>query len=361
VAKIKYAEVYELINPSSSVEKLKKVIEEHPDYMVAYRNLGRSYQKNGQYNSAIEAFKTYFAEGRYNVVDIIAFAQSYFFTDQFAESIKLINEGLQKDSTNFVLNRLRMYAASKTKDKENGLKYANYFFSLKSSAERFIYQDYFSYAAILADAGLYAESIDQYKKLLTTEGIEVNKAEILKEMAPVYSKMGDNLKSAETYQTIIDMAGPDLAESGDYYSMGKAYYYAGIGMRSDSTENGKAKLVEYLTKADSAFSKVCQMVPDSHYGYIWRGNTNAALDPEITLGLAKPFYESAITVIQKKLDEGATNGYNKDLLRCYEYLGVYYFMKDDKENCIKYMTKVLEMDPKNANGKAIMDSYKEAK
>lgn len=363
LAKIKYAVVYEEVNPEVSIETLKKVIAAYPDYIVAYKNLGRSYQKIGKYNSAIEAYKTYFADGKYNAADtecIISFSQSYYFTDQFTESLGIINEGLKLDSSNFVLNRLRMYNASKLRDKENGLNYANYFFSLKSKAERFIYQDYSAYATILANAGMYNESLDQYNKVLNTEGLEINKAELFKEMAPVYSKMGDNIKAAETYQKIIDMAGPDMAASSDFYMMGRAYYLAGIAMRSDSTITGKEKLIEYLTKADSAFATVVRMTPDSHIGSMWRGHTNAALDPETSLGLGKPYYEAAITAILKKIDEGGTNGLKKDLLRCYEYLGVYYLQNDDQPNSTIYWTKVLELDPNNVNGKAILEEYKKA-
>jgi tetratricopeptide (TPR) repeat protein len=357
VAQIKYAQVYESINPNLSVETLKKVINAHPDYTVAYRDLGISFGLNGQYNSAIEAFKIYFAEGNYNIDDIVRFASAYYFTDQYPESIQLINEGLKKDSTNFVLNRLKMYNAAKTKDKDNGLNYANYFFSLKSNTG-FIYQDYAAYAAILADAGKYTESMDQYNKVLNTEGIEVNKAEIYKEMAPIYNKMGDYLKAAEKYQQIIDLAGPDNAESSNFYLMGRAYYLGGIAMRSDTTETGKEKFKECMTKADSAFSTVCRMTPDSHIGFMWRGHTNAALDPETTLGLAKPFYENAVSIILKKMQDGGSNGFAKDLLKCYEWLGVYYFKKDDKENAMNYWTKVLELDPKNVNANAIMNEYK---
>lgn len=361
IAHIKYAIVYEQVNPDVSIETLKKILAIHPDYKIIYKNLGRSNQKVGKYNTAIESYITYFEGVQFKASDmqyLISYAQSYYFTDQFNESMNIINEGLKIEPNNFVLNRLRMYNASKLKDKENGLTYANFFFTLNSGTERFIYQDYSAYALILTDAGKYNEALDQYNKVLNTEGIEVDKAALYKEMAPVYSKMGDNLKAAETYQKIIDMAGPDMAASSDFYMMGRALYQAGLATRSDSSEAGQMKFKEYLAKADSAFVTVIKMTPESHIGNMWRGHTNSALDPQTTLGLAKPHYEAAAATIEKKIAEGGTNGLKKDLQRCYEYLGVYYFQKDDQPNSTIYWTKVLELDPTSVNAKAILDSYK---
>ncbi len=360
VAKIKYSVVYESVNPEVSIETLKKVLESNPDYLIVYKNLGRSYQKVGKYNSAVEAYNTYFKDKTYKAEDIdyvISLAQSFYFTDQFNESLKVIEDGLKLNENNFVLNRLRMYNASKLRDKENGIKYADKFFSLSSSSERFIFQDYSAYATILADGGMYAESIAQFNKVLNTEGIEVNKADLFKEMAPVYTKMGDNAKAAETYQNLIDVLGPDASGS-DYYMMGRAYYMAGVAMRSDSSATGKAALKDFLVKADSSFAAVERLSPGSHLGSMWRGHANAAMDPNTQLGLAKPFYEAAAEQILKKAEEGGVNGFAKDLLRCYEYLGVFYFQKDDQPNSEKYWTKVLELDPSNANAKAILESYK---
>jgi tetratricopeptide (TPR) repeat protein len=354
VANLKCALVYESINPSLSVEKVKSVIAAHPDYTVAYRNLGRSYNQNGQYKNAIEAFKVYFADGHYNVDDIIRFASAYYFTDQYPESIKLLDEGLAMDSLNFVLNRLRMYNAAKTND-PTGMALAGRFFSLKSLNGSFIYKDYLAYATILADAGKFAESLEQYNKVIASEG---PKPEFYKEMAPVYVKMGDYLKAAETFQQYIDLqGGVDVAESSDYYTLGKDWYYAAQVSMSDSTTLGKKKTKEYLIKADTAFGVVCVKSPESHIGYLWRGNTNAAMDPETTLGLAKPYYEQALNILLPKFTPESSNSYRKDMITIYLYMAYYYYIKEDKENCIAYSNKILEVNPGNIKAKLLIESF----
>jgi len=356
VASLKCAQVYESINPSLSVEMLKKVIAAHPDYTVAYRQLGKSYSQNGQYQNAIESYKTYFAEGNYSIDDITRYASAYYFTDKYAQSIELINEGLKIDSTNFVLNRLRMYNASKTKDTLNALANAKYFFSLKSVNGSFIPLDYTAYATILTEVGQYSTALEMYSKTLETDP---NRPDLYKELVTVYTRMGDNLKAAESYQKYISLTPVENVEALDYYQMGRSYYAAATAILSDTSAIAKAKVKDYLIKADTIFGTVCKMMPDSYTGYLWRGHANSALDPETTMGLAKPFYESAVTAIINKSKEGGLNGNRKDLIVCYRYLGYYYYLKEDKANSIIYWNKVLELDPNNAMAKQVLESYKE--
>lgn len=358
VASIKCAQVYEAINSTLSIEILKKVIAEHPDYKIAYRDLGRSYTQNGQYQSAIEAFKTFFATGKYNVDDITKFASAYYFTDQYPQSIELVNEGLQLDSANFVLNRFRMYNAAKVKDTQHGVAYADYFFTLKSVNGTFIPLDYTTYATILSEAGQFTKALDVYNKVLETDP---TRTDLYKEIFAVYSKMGENVKAAEIFQKYIDLVGADNVEALDFYQLGRAYYAAGTSLLSDSSVVDKAMAKDYLIKADTIFGTVSRLIPDSYTGYLWRGHANAAMDPETTLGLAKPYYEAAINSILSKSKETGINGNKKDLILAYRYLGYYFYLKEDKANSAKYWNLILELEPNNATAKQVLDSYKEVK
>lgn len=355
VAIIKSAEVYESINPALAVEKLKTVVAAHPDYTVANRNLGRAYNANGMYKNAIESFVTYYGEGNCAFEDIYRLASAYYFTDQYPQSIVLLDQGLARDSMNFVLNRLRMYNAAKTKDVANGMSIATRFFSMTGNT--FIDKDYAAYATILADAGKFAEALEQYNKVITANAA---KPETYKELATLYTKIGDYAKSGETWQKFIDMAGGiDVAEGADFYSMGRAWYNAGQALRNDSTDAAKALAKDYFIKADTAFGVVSIKSPESHISYLWRGHTNAALDPNTTQGLAKPHYEKALALILKKVENGASIAtYKKDLINIYRYEAWYYFdVAKDKDNTILYCNKILELDPANADAKSLIDSY----
>lgn len=363
VAQIKYAQVYLLTKSLDiPIETLKKVIAEHPDYTIAYRDLATAYSKKGVYPFAIENFKIYFEAADYSVNDISRFASVYYFTDQYDESMKLINEGLALEPDHFVLNRLRMYNASKSKD-TLGIEYANKFFSLRAGTDEestFIYQDNLAHATILADAGRSEEAIAVYNKVLSNQDEKIDKGLVYKEMAASYTKMKEYAKAGDTYQTYIEFMGLDYTEANIFFMQGTSYYYAASAVRKDSTDAGKALLREYVTKADSAFAQTCRVSPDSYVGYQWRGHVNALLEPQPTEGLAKPHYEAAIGIILKKIEGGEemTASYKSQLLRGYQYLSVYYFMNDDKDNAILYSNKVLELNPNESVSKAILEEYK---
>lgn len=360
VASVQSAKVYLTINPAKSIDLLNKVVAKHPDYKVSYRYLGKAYNLLGKYPDAIDAYNTFFAEKDYSVDDLTIFASDYYFTDKYNESIALINEGLQLEPDNFVLNRLRMYNAAKTKDSA-AISYADHFFSLPTSAtSSFITKDYTVYAQVLSNAGQYAKSLEQYQKVQAASDNDTKRPELFKEIASVYTRMGDNITAAETYQKYIDLVGADNVEAMDYYQLGRSYYYAGITFSKDASKSAKTK--ECLLKADSIFAIVCQKAPDSYTGFLWRGHANAAMEPmdllhpETTQGLAKPYYEAAINAILSK--GNLSSGNKKDLIQAYRYLGYYFYVKDDKVNSTTYWNKILELDPANSDAIQVLDSFK---
>lgn len=367
VAQMKYAQVYQLTDSYDiPIDVGKKVVEAHPDYLIAIRDLAASYTNRGVYKLAIENYKKFFENGSYTINDIRRFAQSYFFNSDYKEAMTLIKEGLALEPDHFVLNRLRMYSASELKD-SLGMEYATKFFSLRSGQgedAKFIYKDYLAYAKILAKAERFEEALGQFEKVLASEE-EVDKGDVYESQGEVYSKMGQAgkpgqyAKAGEMYENYISTFGV-VTPASIYMKQGQAYYYAASELKKDSTDAGKASFIDFVTKADSAFSKTIEMSPDSYVGYMWRGNTNSLLDPESTKGLAKPHFEGAMNVILKKVEGGETltTAYKNQLQRCYQYLAVYYFYANDKTNSLLYCEKTQEINPAEKVTKAIMDEYK---
>ncbi len=70
------------------------------------------------------------------------------------------------------------------------------------------------------------------------------------------------------------------------------------------------------------FAQVAVKVPDNYLGNFWRARVNSLRDPETTQGLAKPYYEAALSILEQKPD--ATKSV---LVECNSYLGYYYFVK----------------------------------
>jgi tetratricopeptide (TPR) repeat protein len=360
---IKIAQVYAQINPTVAIERLNKVIEINPDYKLAYKYLGDTYYKNGQYAKAIDAYKTFFADNNYALEDLTHYAASLFFNKNFDEAQKLISEGVEKDPDNFVLNRLLTYSAVELEDYANGLKTADKFFSLKRGAnDNYIARDYVSYGKLLLENKQIDKALKQYDEAIS---LDPSQYELYKEIASSLAESGSNADAAAYYQKYVEKAG-DNAIAMDYYNMGRYYYYAaGSALKDTIDPEAPEKTKQYLYAADTAFATVALRVPDSHLGSFWRARANSVLDNIAFTStgarpvLAKPYYEAAIEILQAK------EGNASNLIECYRYMSSCYYLAfvetkspEDKAKAIGYCEKLLTLDPENAQAKQIIEELK---
>ena len=120
----------------------------------------------------------------------------------------------------------------------------------------------------------------------------------------------------------------------DYFSLGQTYYIAASAfLPQDNTPLSEAdslKMMPYALAADSLFGYVAERVPDSYMGNFWRRlRANSAIDHLSTAGLAEPYYEKAIELIDSEKNP-------KQLLEAYRYMAYYYYLQEDKDNSLKY-------------------------
>src|SRR5207248_2570747 len=85
----------------------------------------------------------------------------------------------------------------------------------------------------------------------------------------------------------------------DYFDLGRDYFYLAGSKQKEANESKDATVkqkklaeaTELFVKADTAFSRLCQLSPTFPAGYFFRGNANAQLDPTNDKWLAKPYFE----------------------------------------------------------------------
>ncbi|MDH6353996.1 tetratricopeptide (TPR) repeat protein [Dysgonomonas sp. PH5-45] len=371
-AYIKNALVYEntgISGNETAIEELNKVLETNPDYILAYKYLGRIYYDSGRYNEAIEAYKKFMAGGNYTVKDLTSYAGALYFTEQYDEASKIINEGLASIPDDFVLNRLAAYSALQKEDYAGGIKYSERFFAIpKNPKTKYISLDYITYGKLLAKSGQAESAVAQYKKAIE---LEPENRDLYLEVSEACAEAGLYAEAGDYYSKYINLLGEEV-QALDYYNVGRNYYSAGAPkVRVLMTAQQDASVVvdqadvelgkELLNKAVAAFSKVAEMVPESHLGYFWRARATSALDPTTELGLAKDAYEETAKVILAK--EGG-NG-SSDLKEAYEYLAVYYYKRfatnnkaEDKAQMKSYSEKLLTMDPENGLAKQLIEIAK---
>lgn len=328
IAYIRYAEVYQAVTPSLSVEMLQKVLANYPEYLLAQRTLGNVYSLQGAYAKATDAYGKYMAGGLYSADNLVHYASALFFDKQYDKAAEVLAKGKAMDPDNFLLKRLSFYDACETGKYQEGLDEATAFFRIPDG--KFIWQDYLYYGRLLNEAKQYGRSLAALQQAQALSDSHAH-PEIYKDIANVSLNSGDDNAAIEAYTKYIEQAG-EAAEASDFYQLGKYYYGAAV---KDST-----LAAGYLAKADSIFAIVKERVPSSHLGVLWQARTNSLLDPETEKGLAKPYYEACIPMLEKNQDK-----YRKELSECYRYLGYYYYLKQDMDSSKLYWNKILDIAP----------------
>lgn len=335
-AYIKYAEAYMNVNPRLSLEMLFKLKSLHPDFLPVEKELAIVYYSLGEYREAIDAYEQFIHSNCASVDDFTKYSMVLFLAKDYGKSLDLVNKALERDPDNVILKRLAMYDNYELKEYSKGLQAAQTFFDQSADSEC-VYLDHLYYGRLLSANKQSDKALEHYYKALDMES---DKPEIWKELSEVHEKMSNYNEAIHAFNTYLKAIGKD-AEVADLFFLGRLYYYEGSAL-TDSLPENLAKKKTALASADSIFSIVEEKVPDNYLGYFWRARANSLLDPETTVGLAKPYYESALAILEDKPDAGKSL-----LVECNSYLGYYYFVKNEFTESKVYWNKILEIDPSN--------------
>jgi tetratricopeptide repeat family protein len=354
-AYVKYSNIYFPINASLAIAKLEDLLKLKPNSAIAQRELAEAYFKDSKYNQAVEAYARYMANPNHFESDQSRYAALLFFDKKYQESLDLVDKMIVKNPNDFILKRLAMYDNYELKNYDKALTAAETFMNTPGNPQ-FNTQDYIIYANILIENKLADKAVPVLEKAIS---LDQEKVELYKELSEAYRAAGDMLKSADAYNEYMKR-NQDVSLT-DYFFLGTIYYRAASAeapAAEATPEEKAAKLAiqkPIYQKADSLFAIVIERAPEDYRGYLWRARTNSGLDPETTEGLAKPYYEALLTVLEK-----AQNPNKAALLEAYKYIGFYNYQKEYAAGknvypeTRKWWSKMLTVDPNNEI-KALLD------
>ncbi len=112
-------------------------------------------------------------------------------------------------------------------------------------------------------------------------------------------------------------------------------------------------------KAEKAFAKLTELLPDAGLGWVWRAKSMSKLEPDIEnhpelleeFGKARPYFEQFITIAETDTANLAKN--KRDMISGYEYLASYYFLNKADDKVKMYLDKLFTIDPENESGQKI--------
>jgi tetratricopeptide (TPR) repeat protein len=313
-------------------------------YIPAWRDLAEMDYNYGLYQKASEAFMKYIQLTEPDLNDHIRYATILFFNKEYAKSLAETESALQNDADNIVMKRLKAYNLFETKDYAKSLTAINDYLKTTNEGKK-IAMDYEYYGRILAKNNQDSIAITAYETALNMDSTKLN---LYENMGNSYEKLKKFDKAVVCYEKLI--ANKQNPLSSDYYNLGKSAYFA-AGMLTNAADSLIKS--EFLQKADTSFSKVAELSPSSYIGYFFKARTNAMIDYNSALALAKPWYEKAVSILENNPEK-----YKKELLESYEYLGILYYNTKDFDQSKGFLSKILAID---VNYKGVLTTIKELK
>jgi len=307
-----------------------------------------------QHNKAIENWKKYLElnnsdDARYR------FMSALFSNKQYPDAITEY-EGLQKQNyKSAYMERLAGYSyyengKADTNVYRKGLNSINKFFDMAGPNFKYLYNDYKYKGLLLSRLGKDSLGVLEMEKAIVLDPSA--SGELNTEIANIYMK-------AKKYDKVIKaferkMNGDTKNLNNDYFTLGRAYYYSGGTVLRDAAiikdakqrDKKETEAKPFFVSADSAFSQLTRLSPTWPIGFFWRGKANVQLDPTNEKGLAKPHFETALSLV--KPEEKSTPAYKNNVIEALEYLAGYYTsVSKDKTKADAYWNQLKEIDPAN--------------
>ena len=308
-------------NDKGAIDYYLEAIKTDSTFAPAFRELAELYYMAGQFYNAKKNYKKFLDLSPGNMFAKVRYASFLFLAKDYNESVKIINEILEKEKSYTFLYRVQAYSYYESNTQfDKGLQAIELFFK-QTKPEKIIPSDYAYYGKLLQKNNKDSLAIIKFNKALELDA--ANNTDLYSNLASSYKKLKKNNEAIDAYNKKIAIG---KAGIGDYLNLATTYYS-----------------IKLYGKADTAAQFVLKSKPDFITGQLWMSRIKASIDSTSKEGLAKPYYEK---VIELSLKDSVKNV--KELLEGYDYLS-YYFLKTDAYcDSKKYYDKILAIDPKNA-------------
>ena len=111
-----------------------------------------------------------------------------------------------------------------------------------------------------------------------------------------------------------------------------------------------------LKAADAVYADLASKYENAiEYANFMRARVNGQMDPDSKLGLAKPYYEKLIELIEPRAEKDATE--RARIIEAYRYMiGYNFVVKEDKAAAKAFASKLQAIDPENEIAKQVLEA-----
>ena len=338
---VKYARVYQKVDPDGAVAMLKKLGEIDPTYPVDAA-AGYMFSQNDRLKTALEYFDK--VKDVTTLEDYILFdyASTAYVLEKYDKAVELAAKGIAKYPTYNAFNRIGLYASDKKKDYATAVEYGKKLFSANDTV-KFTANDYIFYGDALTNTGSYDEAVAAYSHL---PEVDPENKEAKKLIAETYTKAKKFNEAVAAMNEYIASKGDDVTYK-EYDALADIY----IDEADGANEKGK---IEAYKNADKVYAQIEEKFDYAATYAVWkRALMNHQINPDVKAGLALSYYQKYISLVEPKADKTASE--NSKLATAYTYLAVHYIQNDKKAEAKEYAAKLLQIKPEDPNGLQIMN------
>ncbi|KAF0197793.1 MAG: hypothetical protein FD166_1693 [Bacteroidetes bacterium] len=320
-------------------------------WIPAIRLLGEVHYALGNYKQASHYYTRYVNLVKPSVDQLQKYTYILYFNQEYQKAKEILGTLLSSDPLNAVLLRLYAYTSAETKASGEGLRAIEQFMKIRQAEDtlRLIPTDYEYYGRLLSMESYDSLAVIQFEKAIQ---LDTTKISLFEYTAKSFEKLKNYEKSVSFYTRAVN-ANPQ-SPSTLWFSRGRNCL---LFAETPEVAADSVRKTKYLNLAVESFSKVAELSPVSHLGFLWKGRALAALDPETSQGLAEECYRQSILLLEAK---NATEKYKTELLEAYRYMGYLNYLRYDqsvkdkkteasgfKDKSIEYWNKILTFDPSN--------------
>ena len=338
---VKYARVYQKVDPKGAVDMLEKLRQVKPDYPVDAA-AGYMYSNANKLKSAMEYYDKVKDVTKLDDYILSDYATTAFVMEQYEKTLDLAKKGIQTYPDFNHFNRLAFYSNNKLKNYGEAAQYAEKMFNKKDTL-KFTVNDYQNYGDVLYNLDRTEEAIKAYKMV---QELDPSKNEVYKLISDVYTKKKDYENAVTHYNKYLELLGD---EGNANHLRGLADIY--IEQMDGADEAGK---LAALRKADQVYADMeTKYTYAADYAAYQRALLHYQMNTDMKKGEAKPYYEKYISLVEPKADK--TAGDQKKLATAYQYLAVHAIQNDRIAEAKEYAAKLLQYKPDDETAKQIMD------